>query len=124
MKDKSQISDGYHTFAELYDYRRVYNAMLVNEYAKQGLYNVHKSWKHNDEKECFGGGWFVVQMDLPTGQISNHYEAKYWNEFQCEEREVADAWSNLIIDAVEEQDADFAKFLKENDEYTRNILEE
>lgn len=31
-------------------------------------------------------------MDLPTGQISNHYEAKYWNEFQCEEREISDAW--------------------------------
>ena len=92
MEDKSQISDGYHTFAELYDYRRVYNAMLVNEYAKQGLYNVHKSWKHNDWQECFGGGWFVVQMELPTGQISNHYEAKHWNEFQCEEQEVSDAW--------------------------------
>lgn len=36
----------------------------------------------------------------------------------------ADAWSELIIEAVEEQDADFAQFLKENDEYTRNILEE
>ena len=36
----------------------------------------------------------------------------------------ADAWSQLIIEAVEEQDVDFAQFLKENDEYTRNILEE
>lgn len=92
LNKKEDISDGYHTFAELYDYRRAYNAMLVNEYAKQGLYNVHKSWKHNDGQKCFGGGWFVVQMDLPTGQISNHYEAKHWNEFQCEEREVSDAW--------------------------------
>lgn len=48
-----KISDGYHTFTELYDYRRAYNALLANEYAKQGLYNVHKSWRHNDGQECF-----------------------------------------------------------------------
>ena len=96
MTDLWNFSDGYHTFNELYDYRRVYNAMIVNEYAKQGLYNVHKSWKHNDWEECFGGGWFVVQMDLPTGQISNHYEAQYWDEFKCEAREVSDAWDGGI----------------------------
>lgn len=93
MDDKSQISNDYHTFSKIYDSRQVCNnAMLVNECVKKGLFNIHKSWKHNDGKECFGGGWFIVQMDLPTGQISNHYEAKYWNEFQCEEREVSDVW--------------------------------
>lgn len=85
-------SDGYHTFKELYAYRRAYNALLVNEYAKQGLYNVHKSQRHSDGKKCFGGGWFVVQITLPTGQISNHYEMRYWNDFHCEERERADEW--------------------------------
>ena len=43
-----EISDGYHTFKELYQYRRVYNAMLVNEFAKQKLHNVHKSYKHSE----------------------------------------------------------------------------
>ena len=38
------------------------------------------------------GGWFIVITYLPTGQISNHYENKYWNEFHCEEREFADEW--------------------------------
>jgi len=87
-----EISDGYHTFKELYQYRRVYNAMLVNEYAKQGLYNTHKSTKHSDGEECFGGGYFVVQITLPTGQVSNHYKLEHWDEFKCEVREVADEW--------------------------------
>ena len=74
-KVTGDTSDGYHTFNELYDYRRVYNAALFNEWASQGKYDVHKSWKHSDGKDCFGGGWFIVVAELPTGQASNHYEA-------------------------------------------------
>lgn len=85
-------SDGYHTFKELYDFRRLYNACLFNEWAEQGKYQVHKSKKHSDGDECFGGGWFIVMATLPTGQISNHYELKYWDNFKCEERELADKW--------------------------------
>ncbi|PZM81952.1 hypothetical protein DLH72_04805 [Candidatus Gracilibacteria bacterium] len=100
--DFTNVSDGYHTFGELYDFRRLYNALLVNEYAKQGLYNVHKSKKHFDGEDCFGGGWFVVQIDLPTGQISNHYEMEYWNDFKCEEREKADKWDgHSSLDVLE-----------------------
>lgn len=45
-------------------------------------------------------------------------------EFLESPDDYADAWSQLIIETVEEQDADFAKFLKQNDEYTRSILAE
>lgn len=95
-------SDGYHTFKELYDFRKVYNAVLFNEWSKQGKYNVHKSWKHSDGELCFGGGWFIVMANMPTGQISNHYEAKDWNLFQCEVREKADEWDgHTAQDALE-----------------------
>ena len=30
MSDMSQVSDGYHTFAELYEYRMLYNALAAN----------------------------------------------------------------------------------------------
>jgi hypothetical protein len=85
-------SDGYHTFKELYHYRMLYNAALFNEWAAQGKYHVHKSWKHHDGKDCFGGGWFVVMATLPSGQISNHYEAKDWNFFQIPEYMLAATW--------------------------------
>lgn len=101
-KVTENTSDGYHTFKELYDFRKVYNAALFNEWAKQthpntyayvtasfpnGIpkYHVHKSWKHYDGELCFGGGWFIVVAVLPTGQISNHYEAKDWDLFQIPE---------------------------------------
>lgn len=87
-KITGETSDGYHTFNELYDYRKVYNALLFNEWAASGKYGVHKSWKHSDGELCFGGGWFIVVAQLPTGQVSNHYKTEDWNLFQVEERPI------------------------------------
>lgn len=97
--DVSQLSDGYHTFAELYEFRKAYNAALFNILAEEvyggyggadpNPYDVHKSWRHHDGELCFGGGWFVVVAMLPTGQISNHYEAKDWDLFKIPEAERA-----------------------------------
>ena len=85
-------SDGYHTFKELYEFRLLYNALLFNEWSQHGRYAVHKSTKHSDGEDCFGGGWFIVVATLPTGDISNHYEMKDWDLFVCETREVAKEW--------------------------------
>lgn len=79
--DIGDISDGYHSFNELYEFRKAYNAALFNEWAKQGIYNVHKSEKHYEGELCFGGGWFIVVAELPDGQISNHYEMNDWDLF-------------------------------------------
>lgn len=85
-------SDGYHTFKELYEFRKLYNAALFNEWSAQHVMNVHKSKRHHDGEECFGGGWFIVMATLPTGQISNHYEMADWDLFDCEERKKAEEW--------------------------------
>lgn len=79
------ISDGYHTFKELYEFRKVYNAALFNEWAANGKYEVYKSKRHYDGEECFGGGWFIVVAILPSGQISNHYEMCDWDLFSIPE---------------------------------------
>jgi len=101
-KVTEDTSDGYHTFKELYEFRKVYNAVLFNEWGKiyngkfeEGImdfkpkYDVHKSWKHNDGELCFGGGWFIVLAMLPSGQISNHYKAGDWDLFKIPEVEKA-----------------------------------
>ena len=92
-EDMGEVSDGYHTFNELYEYRMLYNAALFNEFAKQGLYDVHKSRKHSDGEYPFGNSnWFIVMAELPTGQISNHYEMKDWDKFQIPEKPLANKW--------------------------------
>lgn len=88
------VSDGYHTFDELYQYRLMYNAGLVNmiKYTKSRYHDFHnpldkitvyKSKKHNDDQKCFDGNWFIVVIETPWGQISNHYELKDWDKFNC-----------------------------------------
>lgn len=83
-----QTSDGYHTFDELYKFRMLYNALLFNAWGIEGENDVHKSWYHSDGELAFGGGWFIVVAELPTGQVSQHYEEKYWDLFEIDEREL------------------------------------
>lgn len=96
-REKAKLSDGYHTFDELYEFRKLYNAALFNEWAKHESwggrvtpkYDVHKSIRHHDGELCFGGGWFIVVAILPEGQISNHYRMEDWDLFQIPESEKA-----------------------------------
>ena len=93
LNNIGDFSDGYHTFNELYDYRKAYNAAFFNELAKQGLYDVHKSRLHSDGEIPFGDdNWFIVIAELPTGQISNHYEIKDWDLFNIPEKEKANVY--------------------------------
>lgn len=80
-----QLHDKYHSFQQLYEFRMVYNAALVNEWALGGKHFVQKSLRHNDGELCFGGDWFIVVALLPTGLISNHYHIKHWDLFKCNE---------------------------------------
>lgn len=108
MDDKGNISDGYHTFNELYEYRLLYNASMFNELAKQGLYDVHKSKRHSDGTIPFGDeNWFIVQAELPTGQISNHYEMKDWDLFNIPEKERANPYDGHTPQDVAKRLRDF-----------------
>lgn len=88
-KSAEQLSDGYHTMRELYDYRAAYNALLFNEWAAAGKYNVVKSLRHADGEPCFGGDYFVVYALTPHGQVTNHYRFKWWDHFNVPEVERA-----------------------------------
>lgn len=81
----TELSDGYHTMRELYDYRAAYNALLFNEWAASGKYNVVKSTRHADGEPCFGGDYFVVYALTPHGQVTNHYRFKWWGLFDVPE---------------------------------------
>jgi hypothetical protein len=92
-REHATASDGYHTFDELYGYRMAYNALLFNEWAAQGKYDVHLSYRHADGAPCFGkDDYFVVVATTPYGQISNHYKSKYRELFKVHEVDRADEW--------------------------------
>lgn len=89
-EDMGEVSDGYHTFNQLYHQRAVLFATIVN----QNKNKAWKSWKHEDGKFCFdkGGEWFIVGVDTPEGSYTYHYEKKYWDLFDCEELDRGKHW--------------------------------
>ena len=85
-------ADEHHSVQELYDYRMAYNSLLFNQWARDGKYEVHKSWRHGDGEKCFGGGWFIVSATTPYGQVTNHYSSEHWHRFHVPIRERAAEW--------------------------------
>ena len=83
-----ELSDGYHTFNGLYYQRMVLFAALV----KQNKDKAWKSLRHEDGELCFGGGWFIVGIDTPSGSYTYHYEDNFWSMFDCQELPVAKHW--------------------------------
>ena len=82
------MSDGYHTFKDLYYQRMMLTAALVKAYKPLAW----KSHRHEDGELCFGVGWFIVGITTPQGDYTYHYEDKYWDLFECEELPVGKPW--------------------------------
>lgn len=84
--DTGEISDGYHTFDELYHHRAILFAMICN----QNDVVAWKSKKHNDG--TMYDGMFIVGIESPFGQITYHYNLEYWDLYKVEEKEFAPEW--------------------------------
>lgn len=85
--DVEKISDGYHTFADLYEQRLILSAALAKN-------NPHawKSKRHEDGSVPFGGGWFIMGFDTDEGCYTYHYELNDWDLFQCKELDKGKPW--------------------------------
>lgn len=85
--DVEEMSDGYHTFDDLYEQRLILSAALAKN-------NPHawKSKRHEDGSVPFGGGWFIMGFDTDEGCYTYHYELKDWGLFQCKELEKGKPW--------------------------------
>ena len=89
-EDGVDISDGYHTFGELYDHRRALTAALAAERADI-------SWRsrehHPDDSPMHEGGYFIVGIDTPAGTVTYHYKLTHWDDFaEVPELERAPKW--------------------------------
>lgn len=88
IDDISDLSDGYHTFRQLYHQRMMLFAALV----RQNRDRAWKSLRHEDGELCFGGGWFIVGIDTVEGSYTYHFEDNYFNLFDCVELERGKHW--------------------------------
>lgn len=69
------ISDGYHTFSELYEHRNKLFINLMN-LLSNGEFNVWKSHRHTDNEQC-EAGWFIAGYD---DKLSYHLPMEYWDK--------------------------------------------
>lgn len=88
VKEIDDVSDGFHTFKQLY-YQRM---MLFATIVKQNKDKAWKSLRHEDGELCFGGGWFIVGIDTPEGSYTYHYEDNFYLLFDCIELECGKHW--------------------------------
>ena len=81
------LSDGYHTFNELYHHRAVLFSVICNSMSD-------KAWKSklHDTGDMFDG-MFIVGIETPDGQATYHYDINpYWDMFKVKELEKAPRW--------------------------------
>ena len=80
---RKDISDGYHTFDELYHHRMVLFSIICNQ-------NKDIAWKsklHHDGS-MFNDS-FIVGIDTPEGQYTYHYHLKFWDTYDVKELDKA-----------------------------------
>lgn len=92
-EDKGEVSDGYHTFNELYEHRHALFANVVNQ--------SQESWKSklHDDGTMFDG-WFIAGISTKDGDVTYHLPLKHWELFQCKELEKAPKWDGHTSDVV------------------------
>lgn len=83
VEHKGEISDGYHTFNELYDHRMVLFSVICNTYKEEAW----KSWQHHDG--TMYDDYFIVGVQTPQGQYTYHYHKDNWDKFNVKELEFA-----------------------------------
>lgn len=91
------ISDGYHTFGQLYYQRCVLFATICNQ-------NKDISWKskkHADDSMY--ENYFIVGIETPKGNYTYHYEMKYWDLFKVKELDNAPEWDGHTEEDVLER---------------------
>lgn len=85
--ENGTLSDGYHSFNDLYHQRAYLFATICN----QNSWRAWKSKKHSDGS-MFGDDWFIVGIFTPKGQYTYHYKMEYWDLFNVQYFENAPEW--------------------------------
>lgn len=86
--DIMDLSDGAHTFRELYALLQEYWRECHASMANSGAWDTYKTrFPHGEGRY---DGIFQVVSKTPYGIVSEFYDSEYWDEFHCEEAERAD----------------------------------
>lgn len=76
IEETGVISDGYHTFDELYFHRMMLFSVICNTYKD-------KAWKSklHDDGTMYDN-YFIVGITTPEGDYTYHYHMQHWDHFK------------------------------------------
>lgn len=98
LDEAGDLSDGYHTFDELYHHRAVLFSVIVSDHKDIAW----KSKLHDDG--TMYDDMFIVGVNTPHGQATYHYNIDpYWDIFDCVELPNAPAWDGHTPDEAIER---------------------
>lgn len=86
VERKGLISDGYHTFDELYYHRMILFSVICNQ-------NKDMAWKsklHDDG--AMYDDYFIVGITTSEGDFTYHYHINEWDYFKVQELVYAPKW--------------------------------
>lgn len=86
VETKGQISDGYHTFDELYYHRMLLFSIICNTNKDKAW----KSWLHEDG--TMFDDYFIVGITTDEGDFTYHYHKDNWSYFAVKELAYAPKW--------------------------------
>jgi hypothetical protein len=108
------ISDGFHSFSQLYEHRNLLFCFLLTLIYRENLskFQVWKAHKHSDGTmfDSNNGDWFIAGLSDETGsrQITYHMsKSRYWGLLDIPEREFAPAYDGHSPDDVLERIVSF-----------------
>lgn len=84
--DAGQLSDGYHSFNELYAHRMELFAVICRQ-------NQAQAWKSKLHQDgTMYEDYFIVGVSTPQGQFTYHYHLNHWDLFDVQELDKAPEW--------------------------------
>jgi hypothetical protein len=92
--ETGKISDGYHTFDELYYHRMVLFSIICNQ-NKQCSW---KSWLHHDG--TMFDDYFIVGITTPEGNFTYHYHKDNWDMFDVANYDKAPEWDGHLPEDI------------------------
>lgn len=109
------LSDGYHTFNELYHHRAILFSVICNMMPD-------KAWKSklHDTGDMFDN-MFIVGIETPEGQATYHYDIEpYWDMFKVKELERAPKWDGHTPSEAIERIAKISKIINKKGKWLLN----
>ena len=94
VQDKGKVSDGYHTFDELYSQRMMLFCCVCKAFPS-------KAWKsHQHYDGTMYDGYFIAGIKTPEGNFTYHFKMSDWFKFDVPQLDKAPEWDGHTADDV------------------------